>query len=132
MSTVVEVFPSFIYRSSDRIVYYYYIRFECNYCIQQKNDSEQSFDVIINITLKNTFYKTVYITYLPSSISCIVTLLIITPKLRWESFFIECNHWIQIEYNNNTLSCPRTEETMDKFLPQLTYSIPADLSVFLI
>ena len=35
--------------------------------------------------------------------------------------FIECNHCIQIKYYNNTLSCPRTEETMDKHPTPLTY-----------
>src|SRR5580765_7896205 len=45
-SAVVKVCPSSL-RSSDWIVYYYYIRFECNNCIRKKNESEQSFGKII-------------------------------------------------------------------------------------
>ena len=47
--------------------------------------------------------------------------MIITLKFCSESFSIECNHCIQIEYNNNTLTCPRTKGTMNKLLLPLTY-----------
>lgn len=42
--------------------------------------------------------------------------------IRSELLFIDCNNCIKMEYCNSTLSYPRTEETMDKLPPLVTYS----------
>jgi len=68
--------------------------------------------------------------YINIYIYCYIKLPIVTPIFHSESFFIQFNHCIQIEYCNNTLSFPRTEGTMDKFPTPLPYSTPLHLPVF--
>src|SRR5580765_3377347 len=101
----------------------------------KNNDSERSFGVIyyiryIDINIRKHKKNLAVFRNFSCRVKKTIEKIDNYTEARLRIVFFECNYCIQIKYNNNTLSSPRTEGTMDKLPPPLTYPTPADLSVF--